>query len=970
MEDPINTVLPSNYVGTLYDPIYQGSSKRSRRGGMDELTIFQIGNLQIGEMVRIFVLQIEVIINFILDLFAAMILFAFKILSLLTPYFLYFLLFVFLYWMAHVAFPYTMKLIVLFGIPLLDMLIIAFNIIFKIVVFIYMILATIWNAVVPFLGMLLSFVFDIVFTIMDAVNQILGAIDLGSLFNDLMPLINIIMELVLQIVQVIIQVGEPVLSALLKIIVPLIEAIFSVIKVLLPILTFLVKVVFFVLQPIIWLLQAFFGGGQSQSYGEETSGAARKLLSVNFFGNTRAQDVYAGYEPYAKTIMTTLNMTAGEFYTSLYNNKTEVEPPDLWSTPQMTGRQPLAYTPRKAGLSFMDIDEEEDEEEEEEGRSMYGRQRTINLNSGPSKHDDDMTYNFVHTFYKSSKTIPKQTMEETFSIMDSIMEHYRNVDPLTISAIYANYNRENGHIHLNPDERLGSVRYAAAIEHPNDLNERLTQERAAKRAELWNSQLAGRKLLDMTVFPENANEHLNHYMSNLERQHAMQVMEQAKVYKEKHEERMKLASVVTGAVSATMKRHAETTFHPNNIRDQCNAFLQTLGYNDIWEWHAQISQEFATGEEYVLSFAQYFDNPLFNFFKSIDVGEDDVLYFKDWESEQKRSFSDGISEMPGSGRKLFSVDEDNNVGTSKSRVALSGFATVSKRNCNTNPKHALCAPIPPNSIYKWEIPLLILTQKQKDDLLQDTSDCSPWINEVYCLICWERVYNAGVEIVFLFSAIPQFNNAIAGVTRVIPWTGVFLNWIFIVPKFKRASTLQWLCFSKETFSLFITITAIVLCYSLLWPFLQAPYKALTAIIKIRARPPKSSKTIEMLDNNYRMAFDNPEIHPPRGLTNIDSVLVAGRIGGKDTHLHHHHYYNNSAETSLFISFLQQYAKNERRASDRLEKLLTYLGLYKYNLHVQHPDYIDTDAVENENNYITHQNHPVHKFIEYKGPTSI
>lgn len=954
----LSAVNSGTYVGSLDDMDPHRLKGRKR----DDLTIFQIGNLQIEETVRLFVLQIEVIINFILDIFSAIVGFIFKVISLLGPYFFYFLLFVFFYWLAHIAWPFTMKVFVLIGIPLAEMILIAANIIFKIVIFIYLVIGTIWNATVPFLGMLLMFVFDIVFTILDAINQILGAIDLGALFNDLMPLLNIIMEIIIQIIQVIIQVGEPILNALLQIIVPLLEIIISIIRILLPIIEFLFKVIYFVLQPIIWLLEAFFGGGQSGSYGpEDTTNTARKLLSLNLFGgdDESGPHIYEGYDPYARMVMSTLNMTPAEFYTEIHKNTSVVVEKDLWQVPQMTGRRPLEYNVRKTGLRFADLDDEDEDGESVENIQLGG--------GGPkgrrSSHDDDLTYNFVHTFYRSSRTIPKETMDETSGIFSTIMDHYKNVDPLTTSAIYASYNREHGYLHGNPEDRLGSVRYASSIEHPNSLNERLTNERTAKRNEILSAQQFGRKLLDMTIYPDNANEHLNHYMSTLEKQHAMQVMDQAKAYKDKHSERMKLASVVMGGVSMTMKKHAETTFHPDNIAMQCNAMLQTLGYNDIWDWHTQMTEEFKDAEEYLLSFAQYFDNPVFNFVKTIDVSnDDDVIYFKDWSSEQVRmSHSDAFN----SGRKLFSVDEDNNMdGTGNSQVAASGFATVSSRNCNTDPKHPLCAPLPPISVLRYNLPGLGISQKFKNSLLQNTSDCSPW-KTTDCFICADRFYNAGVEIIFLIVAIPPVNYALASVTRMVPWTGSFLNWMFIVPKFKRATTLQWLCFARETFSLFIVALIIGAGYWLLWPFVQAIWRAFRSAIKIKATPPKQSEEVEMLDNYYRNTVENYEVQPPRTTLDVDGIFVSGRIGGTDTHIHHHNY-GSQSEVHLLRSFVRHLMRSEKRASVKLESLLGYLGLYHYNLHVKHPAHIDTDASKQEDSYLSHESHPIHGFIEYKG----
>ena len=899
------------------------------------------------------VLQIEVFITFVLEVLAAVATMIFNIVALLSPYFFMFLIFIIVYWMAYVGFPYTMRLVVYFGIPFVNMLILAITVIIKIAAMIYMILGTIWNAVVPFLGILLMFIFDIIFTLLDAVNQILGAIDLGTFFADLMPLLNMMMEIVIQIIQVIIQVGEPILDIIIQIIVPLLQVIFSIIRVLIPVVTFLLRVIFFVLKPIIWLLQAFFGGGQASSYGEEGTSAARKLLSIGGL-NQKTGHAYSGYDPYAMMIMSTLNMQPADFYTQIHGNSTPVHASDLNEVPQMTGRKPLEYQTRKAGLRFMDMDDDTADGYEDD-EDMDAPNRRINLpsmgapktaSSLPSS-SNDVADHFVHTFYKSSRTIPKETMMEATSIFDEVMDHFNNKDPLTISAIYASYIAEHGHLQYSHAERLGSVKYAAAMEHPNAMNARLLEERNNKRAELTAAHEAGRKILGMTVFPDDANAHLNQYMSTLEREHAVMIMNQAKAYKDKHATRMQLAGTVMGSVSVTMRKHAETTFHPDNIVGQWNALMQSMGYKDVWEWRNRVAAEYTSAEEYVSSFGQYFKNPLFDWIKKVNGDYEREMEFSGWRNEQEKM---------NSGRKLFGVDEDNNMGSvSDSRAAQSGFPAVSKRNCYTDPKHMLCVPMLPNSIFQFEIPLIELTPNQTAALLQNTSVCSPWINNNYCLFCWARFYNALVEIVFLVSAIPPLNYSIAMVTRLAPWTGVFLNWIFIVPKFKRASTLQWLCFVRETFSLFMTALILGVAFWLIWPFFRIFVRSVKDLLRIEARKTDKSEDVEYLDNYFRYRVQHPPpITPPMTTPSLDSMIIAGRIGG-DHHIHHHYNYGVSQNVGALISFLN---KGDSMDESSYHRLLAYFDKYHLQLMSRSIESIDADAAEQERKSLSPKSHPL------------
>lgn len=911
--------------------VYGGDTRtnpRRRRGennGFDEATIFQIRNLQIAETVRLFVLQIEAFVSFILEIFSAIAMFATRLFALLSPYLFLFILFVFFFWMVHIWWPFFIKLTIDVLIPVLDLCIIAFNIIFKITVFIYMIVASVWNAFVPFLGMLLYFVFDIILTVMDLVNQILGAIDLTSLFNSLMEILNVVMEIVLQIIEAIIKVGESVLQTLAKVISVLIEIVMSVVKILLPIVVFLFKVVYFVLEPIIKLIQFFFGGGQSNTYG---NGSSKKLLSLNIMGNTYRDDYYStAYDPYAEFVMSTLSMNPADLYTTIHKNSTPAD--DLWSSPEMTGRRPLAYKQRKAGLEF--LDEVEDTEED--------MPRSVN--------DDDITYGFAHTFHRSAKQIPTQVVHETFSVMDQIMDHHRNRDPLTISAILTNYNKQYGHLRAPDEDRLGSVRYASQLEHPNDMKTRLEMERANKRAEIMAGSNAGRKLLDIMAYPDKANEHLNHYMSALEKEHALLIMDQAVKYKNKHDERMMFATVFTSAVSTTMKKHAETTFHPDNIMEQWTVLLNQMGFEDVWDWHRQFIETHGDAVNFILYISSIFQHPFFDIIKKTEEADPNSPYFHDWVAEQEKM---------NSGRKLFSVNDDNKAGNTQgiTRASFSGFAVVSKKNCKSAPKHPLCAPIPSTKLLSWSIPTLILTQKQKEQISQNVGDCTPWIDEVFCFICIERVYNTLVEILFLIVAIGPVNNAIASLILIAPWTGFFLNWMFIVPKFKRATTFQWVCFVYELWNPFIVFLIIFSLYYFFWPIIQAFYRAFRGVTSIRARPPKPNEDVAALDRLFAPIIDDPASTPPPGLTPMN--VLNQTINSKITNNHHYHSADDRAYLHL-LNRVERYAEATERIQDRYHLLIARLAHQHYSLHVRHPDRIDDEAANHELRYLT-QHHPV------------
>jgi hypothetical protein len=842
---------------------------------VDEFTFCQINGINLVGIFRYWVLEFKFIISFIIKFFLVLWDLWLWILTFFNIYFLWFLFFLFLFYLSHIFWPFFIDLVILVFIPILNLAIIAFNFISFFVIFILRILFFIWNIIVPFLGFLLYFIFDIVFTILQQVFDALGSINFEPIMTSLMNILFILSDILCQILTVLVKVGIPILIDLAKIVSTLLEVIFTVIKVLLPIVVWIVKILFVVLEPILKIIAVFFGGLASAfgslktgrkllwEEGEETS-KEEKFVNPFDFSVTSQKPEWLEFVmktlPLDENLQPSLYTSTAAFHystniTSL-GRKLLSRPPDI---------QSFSKRKRSPGLEFLDEEEVIDEEADQP----------------KNVKDDDLSFIMAHTMYQSAKGMDGVVLKQGSEYLKEILDHHQRVDPLAIDRILQRHYQEHGHLKASHDQRAGSLNYGVEPMHPQHLERKLR----AERHQIFSS---GRQLLGL---PHQWNDqHIDVARSQLEQEHAREVVKQYNLYNEHVMGRMQIATIMENAVTTTIRKHAETTLHPQNLMEQWSVALQQMGYTDIWDIRDQFLQKHGDFANFLMSFGSMTELPVFKYFKAQDPNQDESPYFHDWLVEQQKMAQEREErESLNTGRQLLQTDnlQDNRPpGAGTSKTALSGFEIISKKNCFSSPKHPLCLPIIPPD-FKITIPTIDLTEEQKAKLRTDVATCKPWKDEVYCLICLERLYNVWISFRFILSAIPPINFAVAALTTRIPWMGWFLDWIFIVPKFHVANFTQWLCFCYHLWDVVIVSILGYLAFKILFAFLPLFYDSfLEALDTFQPTEIKPDPHIAALDSYFKGIINHPVT-----MDEAEGKFVMGKI--HHIHQHHHHLHHQT-----------------------------------------------------------------------------
>ncbi len=787
---------------------------------------YGLTDLDIVGFARNFVYNIYVILLIPVKLAILLVQLLFWFVTIIYP-FLFYLIIIWLFWYLLIIYwPYVMQIIIVVGIPIANVLIILFNLFAMVAIIILMILITVWNAFVPFLGMILYVLINVISTILADVYNAIGSIDWEPIVAGFMQILNIIVEIAVQILVVLIKVGSEILMALAKIIGPILKILLTFVKILLPIVAWILKLLYYILSPILEILAAFFGGGNPNGARTKPSGTtARRLFSIELSQTVLNQsllpelqvddadvvEVPAGlsederdeFERFLKSIgrLKTVASEEGtnDFFSETIREALDVDAPPTPTDTSKAGRRLFAATPMKPmsknnGLRFFD----EDVEEEKKAEDMS------------DAHLDAAAHQMAREMYIGSKGLSSNDMTLAMDTMHAIMHEHKRQGDLSIQSTMRDYARKSRHLEPAIGETLASVHYDSVVEHPEHMYARFHNE-AKQRAQ---QQLGGpgRKLL------ENWKEVSEEKIAGLRIEHARAVLEQQKKYKAYQETHHKVVTVVYASVTKSLKNAFEEGITPTNVLNHWDSMLRSFGYQSIQEVRAHFENTHGDAVNFISAFSAVSELPLFRYFKRADASRFDSPYFHDWAVEQAKLKKD--KEMMH-GRRLHQMqfNQDRDVrGNGESKGGLSGFATLSSLDCFSSPKNPLCIPnIPPG--FQIRIPLIKLTKKQIQALQQDISMCEPW-RLTYCLICTDRFYNAWQSIRWLLSAIPPINYPIARLTLQAPWTGVFLDWIFLVPKYQTTSFRQAICFAYHLYDMFVSFVIIWLLLRIVPPFID------------------------------------------------------------------------------------------------------------------------------------------------------
>lgn len=780
-------------------------------------TNYGLLDMDIVGLVRNFFYNIYIILLIFVKLAMLVVQLIFWAITIIYPFLVY-LIVIWLFWYLLIIYwPYVMQVIITVFIPIANVLIILFNLFFMVAIIILMIAITIWNAFVPFLGMILYVLINVISTILADIYNAIGSIDWEPIVAGFMQIINIIVQIAVQILVVLIKVGSEILLALAQIIGPLLKILLTFVKILLPIVAWILKLLYYILSPILQILAAFFGGGDPHgSKMKPADNTARRLFSLELSPIVLNQSLIPEVQ-----IADELVMPEGlspderdEFERFLKSigkgSKAAPDDNDFFSdtireslvvpqTPQVdftAGRRLFAasaFKPmsRNNGLRFVDEVEQDSKEGSEEKNEP---------------HLDQVAHQMAREMYVGAKGLTSNDMQLAMDTMNAIFAEHKRQGDLSIQATMRDYARGSRRYEPAFEETLASVHYDGLVEHPEKMYTRFHNE--AKQRQ----QFQGRKLM------ENWNDVSEEKIAGLRIEHARAVLAQQKKYQHYQETHHKVVTVVYASVTKSLKNAFEEGITPTNVIKHWDSLLRSFGYKSIQEVRMHFENTHGDAVNFISSFSSMSELPVFRYFKRADASRFDSPYFHDWAVEQAKAKQD--KEMMH-GRRLHQMqfNQDRDVrGNGESKGALSGFATLSSLDCFSSPKNPLCIPnIPPG--FQLRIPLIKLTKKQIMALNQDVSMCEPW-KLTYCLICLDRFYNAWQSFRWLLSAIPPINYPIATLTMQAPWTGVFLDWIFLVPKYHTTSFRQAICFANHLYDVFVTLVVLWLALKIVPPLID------------------------------------------------------------------------------------------------------------------------------------------------------
>lgn len=948
---------------------------------LDRLTNYTIFDLDFVGFFRILITWIYTIVMIPVRL----IILLFRLISLLIrmfyPFLLYLLIIWLLWYLVVIYWPYVIEVVLVVIIPILNVLIMLFNFFFELFIFLWDIAATIWNAVVPFIGMILETVINLVTTIMSAVFNAIGSFDWEPIISGLMQIINIVVEIAVQILVVLIKVGVEILTELSKVITPLINFLLEVVKALIPVVEWIFELLYDILEPILSILGALFGSGGGGTTTSKGSSTGRRLFSVEVHPavytpaykeqlikqQQQQVDIVASMMPNYESMLNNIpkNISAHEaeeferiireiakepdididdinqWFRSTMITTAPTESPyhgrQLFSSPSDgVGEEIVWKRKRTDGLRFVDdltqphkrakIVVDEDEEEDDDG------------------HLHDVTNTIARQMLASSNTLRKDTLTRARNTMAVIRATTRHHSKLSTHSILQEEDRKMRSQMPHFDETLASVQYPSTVKHPKHMVASFHDEIKQRQRDQFNT---GRKTLGV-----NWNEAQQEQLEHVKIKHMRQIIEQTKQYTDYHQTNVKLVNVAYAAFTRTMKKQMEEVITPELILRHWSTFLQAFGYKELREVHADYLKTYGNDPwDFMIAMSSFTEHPVLKAFKKADPSNVDSPYWHDWSVEQMKQQRD--EKVVISGRRLMQMQSNGDrdvTGDGESKTALSSFATISTLDCFSSPKNPLCLPLIPLS-FKFRIPQIHLTKAQVAAIKESTVNCDHW-RFTNCLICTDRILNAWTDIKFILSAIPFVNYPIATFTVTVPQFSVFLNWIFVVPKFQMASIHMWVCFVFHLYDLFVTGVILFLVMEIAPEILDLVITTFTSVSSTFALRHKKSWYARARARAVQQTMRQMRISSSIGQRPSPSGPHAPTLHQHE-HRHLHVFLTNAERQHLELHHRVHSVPRQDRIQHMRSRLIEYHNDH-FDLSQGHdPDHVHHIDKENEE-------HPIHK----------
>lgn len=776
--------------------------------------------------------------------------------------FLFYVAIIWILWYLVVIFwPYVIDIVLTVAIPILNVLILLFNLFAQLFIFLWDIAVTIWNAVVPFIGMILNVVINLVLTILSDVFNAIGSFNWEPIISALMQIINILVEIAVQILVVLIKVGAEILTQVAKIITPLINFLLEVIKAVLPVVQWIFELLFDILEPILGLLGFLFGGGGGNETTSKGSSTGRRLFSMDVhpvvFTPAYLEKInivqLPDNLPYSLTYDSLLknlpkNISAHEVEEFERIIREIAKEPDIdidnvnaWFKSTMVAKPGMEDYDSGVGRRLFEQPRQKEQEVVWKQKKTGGLRFVDDLTTPkhheetPDEEDDGHLHEVSNAIARhmlaSANNMRKDTLVRARETMNAIRAEVRHHSKLSIYTILQEEDRKMRARMPKFKETLASVEYPMSVKHPKHMVATFHEDLKKRQTEQFDT---GRRTLGV-----NWNEAQQQQLDFVKVKHMRDIIQQTKQYTEFHQTNIKVINVAYAAFTRTMKRNMEEVITPEIVIKHWGSFLQSFGYKSLQEVHADYIKNYGTDPwEFMTAMSQFTEHPIIRVFKKADPSNKESPYWHDWATEQLKYKEDQQAIM---GRKLLQMQsngDDDVRGDGESKTGLASFTTISSLDCVSSPKNPFCLPLIPLS-FKPRIPTINLSDKQVKTIKMETTVCEHW-RFTNCIICWDRFYNAIIDVLFILSAIPFINYPIAQVTVTVPWTAPLLDWIFVVPKFRMPPLFEWVCFIFHLYDLFVTIVVLFVLFEILPELWDIFYTTWISVSRTFARRHKNS----------------------------------------------------------------------------------------------------------------------------------
>lgn len=747
--------------------------------------------LKISQSIRQMAADAINFIKFVAKLIGIILITIGNLLILLYPTFFWGAIVLFGLYLMQEFWPLVYSLLIHVGVPLLNVAIEVFNLVFWFVIVIYFIISVTWNLFVPFVGMFIFLLNDLFGNILQEIFSVLGNNQIMSFFQELNQITNCLVQMALQIIAVFIKVGEAELQFVVKIIGFILTIVLQFIRIIMDILTWVFKFLFPILKPILYTVQVIVYALAWLFGGIQGARSSRSLLSVGY----SVAMVMSGIEdPLAEDPADSIphivpesqydffDMIHDELQSILYEQHS-IYPSDLEKQlieEELARRKFEQTTYMRSPAGEFDS--------QPNSRNLFA----TSFSEKPSLTEGGVGSMFGETLTNNIKGMKTQPMGKIAQeSLERIVVYPTIQNPYSAESILVAYLKQNPDAVRLP-RGANTVDHGYGVEHPLIMEKRLKKEqseflKSKNIPEGYSMEMAGssgninqwgkRKLMERSgefVWNPEQLKHVEAY-NDMVKEHETILKKQHNEYMDQQMTRMKIVDKSYAIFNDVMVKHTEGFLQLDNIKFHIDSALEHWGYKSVSEVYDHFLEHNPNAQALNENIGKIGDHWVFRSLARFDPRADSNAFFHDWSETQKLH------------RRRRPLD----VGTASDSHEKGGdFPIMSAYNCYTHPRHPLCLPQlglqPLFTIPFIKLPANIFNA--------NSYVCAPWVTSGCVIFCWERLWNFLQSIRFLISVWPPINRFLTIYTIILPSMRWTVDWVFLVPKGALGTLHEWLCF--------------------------------------------------------------------------------------------------------------------------------------------------------------------------------